>query len=119
MNNFPFIRDARVIELDILDILEVHKGEDLRPTLQTVAHRVGILADKLELLCGIDDKQKKDALRWELLFDTPGIRLRKVGSQLHLYQDELDVFGRVSSSRLLAVGSDKVDLVDRALGFIK
>jgi hypothetical protein len=119
VNTFPLIRDARCTELNLLDMIECHKGEDLKPLLQNVANSIGRWADELEKLSDVDERDRKDALRWRLLFDTDGVRIKKVDSQLHLYQDDFDVFGRLSGSRLLAVGSNRIDLVDRALGFIK
>lgn len=86
--------------------------------IKAFANRIGRLADQLEKLDVADIQARKDALRWQLLFDTPGIRRKKVGSTIHIYQDTFDVLGRVTGRRLLAVGSSTVDAVNRALGLI-
>lgn len=117
MNTFPLIRDARCTELNLLDMIECHKGEDLKPLLRNVANSIGRWADQLEKLSDIDEADRKDALRWRLLFDTPGVRLLKRGESYHVVQDAQDVFGRFTERRLLGVGSSRIDAVDCALGF--
>lgn len=119
MNLFPLIRDARCAELNLLDFLEAHQGEDLKNVLANIAKIMGSIADDLEKFKIADDDTRKDALRWQALYGTAGVRLRKVGTGFQLVQDDIDVFGRPSGCRLLAIGSSEVDVVDRWLGFIK
>lgn len=101
--------------LDIASI-EWEETQDLRPTLNRLAARVGQLADQLEHVDELETRTKKDALRWQLLFDTPGIRRKRVGSSVHILQDSFASDGSFVGRKLLAVGSNTIDAVDKALG---
>lgn len=120
MNTFPLLRDARCIELDMLDVctLEFEGNPAVKdaPLLKAFASRIGRLADELEKLSVADQVTRKDALRWQLLFDTPGIRRKRVGSSIHILQDSFASDGSFVGRKLLAVGSNTIDAVDKALG---
>lgn len=119
MHNFPLIRDARSIELDILDLVEVSTdGTDLRPTLRNVANRVGIVADTIEKESELDEQIIKNAERWKLLFETPGVVVKKRDGRVLIFHDSIGVDGGRYGRRLLASGSDLRDAVNRVLGFI-
>ena len=121
MNSYPLIREARSIEMDTRDILDSipEPVPDLRPMINKIVSRVGVLADQLEKLEELDVKTKRDAERWQFLFETPGLRFVKSGGSYKLMLDTIGVDGSVIGCRLLGVGSSKVAVVDRVLGFVK
>lgn len=119
MHNFPLIRDARSIELDILDLVEASiDGTDLRPTLRNVSNRVGVLADSIAKESELDEQTLKNAERWKLLFETPGVVVKKRDGRVFIFRDAIGLDGSRYGRSILSSGDSIRDAVDRVLGFI-
>lgn len=114
MTPFILYRDARLIELDLLEMSSLSEEQqsipDLRPTLRKFSDRVGRLADQLEQLAPASAEETLNARRWELLFNTAGVRV--VATDQHV-----KVFQRIVGGwKLLGMGEDHNEAADKALG---
>lgn len=120
MNNFPLLRDSRCLELDILDILEcADETTDLRPTLRNVSSRAGAIADTIASRVELDEQTIANAARWNLLFETPGVVVKKRDGMVYIFRDAIGVDGRRYGRSLLGRGIDIRTAVDTVLGFVK
>lgn len=121
MTPYQLMRDARIIELDMLDVcgmvFEDGPLPDMRPTLRVFSDRVGRLADDLDKLAPLEEATRRDAARWAALFGTEGVRF-KVSSNNNKENPKITftfVYETPVTRKLLASGIDFQDVVDRAL----
>lgn len=110
MTPYQAHRDARLIELDILDLKDLDPPADYRPLLGKLANRIGVLADRLRKLEEASAQCKLNSLRWEVL-DDPTVTITFHAQGVHIFQDI------PRGKKLLAQGKTLLDAVDRALGF--
>jgi hypothetical protein len=111
-------RDARLIELDMITLIEEKypDNHNFIPLFRKLSDRVGRLADELQKLEQVSSAQIKDAERWRLLFDTPGITSRDniINNRDHLFQIFRDI---ANGKKLIGQGKTLTEAADKALGF--
>lgn len=114
-------RDARLIELDMLDccelVFEDQPLPDFRPLLKKFAGRIGQLADRLQDLEQVSKENLMAAERWKLLYADPLVSFKSyehgVGNQYNIFKDV------PNGKKLIGTGKTLTEAADRALGFIK
>lgn len=120
MTPYQAHRDARLIELDMITLIEEEypDNHNFLPLFRKLSDRVGRLADELQKLEQVSDQQKKDAMRWELLYETAGVTFRDnlINNRDHIFQIFRDV---PNGKKLIGQGKTVTEAADRALGFIK
>lgn len=124
MTPYQAHRDARLIELDMIDccelVFEDQPLPDYRPLLKKFAGRVGELADKLQKLEQLSVEEKKAAMRWELLYATQGVSIKDYPNNNSMNGYRFALFRDIpNGKKLLSQGKTLTEAADRALGFIK
>lgn len=119
INLFPPLRDARCTELDTLDMLavieEYGQDIDLRAVVRALATKIGKVADQLEDLSPVTEEMCKNYLRWQLIFQTPGVTVHERNGVVQVHLAGRGVAGSYRS--LLGSGKTIQEATDKALGF--
>lgn len=114
MTPYQAHRDARLIELDMITLIEEKypDNHNFLPLLRKLSDRVGRLADELQKLEQVSSAQIKEAERWKL-YETNGVEFK-------YFEDAVRIFRYVPNGKqLIGQGKTAAEAADRALGFIK
>jgi hypothetical protein len=113
MTPYQAHRDARLIELDMITLIEEKypDNHNFIPLFRKLSDRVGRLADELQKLEQVSSAQIKDAERWRLLHDQQGITWAE-------YHGRFTIFREVAHGlKLIGQGKTLIEAADKALGF--
>ena len=113
MTPYQAHRDARLIELDMITLIEEEypDNHNFIPLFRKLSDRIGRLADELQKLEQVSLAQIKDAERWRLLHEEKGITWSE-------YPGKFTIFRELTNGlKLIGQGKTLTEAADKALGF--
>lgn len=113
------IRELRSIDADLLDVRgleEWDSGTHPGPTFKKFSNRLSFAIADLEEAFVDDEKAELNAKRWEVLFETKGIRFAQSKHGWSLYMDYIGRDGVITGSKFLFTKPTLADLADKYLG---
>jgi hypothetical protein len=115
MTPYILYRDARLLELDMLDLCELcidgQAFPDFRPLMRKLSARAGELANGLEKVVPLEQEIVKNAARWEL-FNSPDITVKESVLGFVIIRK------RPQSSTIIGRGKTLKEAVDGVLGIV-
>lgn len=106
------------LESDLKELarLRFEANEEDEHTFNALALRVHSLSELVDKYFTLADESAKNAVRWKLAFQTPGVSIRFADVHWNLVKDTVED-GKVVGKKLLAAGETIPKAVDKFLGF--